>query len=180
MARRKKLSKRQKEVAEEAIEVIPHAIRGFQRAYPGISRKLAYIDTVSVAHLAVVVASRTYDPKQSQLTTYFTRAIHNSLLKELHREKRLRYGSSDRVPMELAEKDRESEHWKHELAASLSTLTNEQRQLVRARYFDQKTFEEMAEEFGCDRRTVRRRLTEVINLLGEFSENPEGDASEQR
>ena len=174
--KRHRLTKRQGKIAEAAIEIIPDAIRGFQRAYPGISRKLANIDAVSVAHLAVVVASRTYDPKRSQLTTYFSRAIHNSLLKELQKEKRLRYGSSDRVPMELAEKERESEHWKHELAASLSTLTEEQRQLVRARYFDQKTFEEMAEEFGCDRRTVRRRLTEVINLLGEFSDNPEPDA----
>lgn len=172
----RRLTKRQKMIAEEAIEIIPDAIRGFQRAYPGISRKLANIDAVSVAHLAVVVASRTYNENKSKLTTYFSRAIHNSLLKELQKEKRLRYGCPERVPIELAEKERESEHWKHELAASLATLTEEQRQLVRARYFDQKTFEEMAEEFGCDRRTVRRRLTEVINLLGEFSDNPEPDA----
>ena len=174
--RLRRLTKRQRMIAEEAIEIIPDAIRGFQRAYPGISGKLANIDAVSVAHLAVVVASRTYNPKLSQLTTYFSRAIHNSLLKEIQKEKRSRYGCSRRVPMELAENERESEDWKQELLVSLSTLTEEQRQLVRARYFDQKTFEEMAEEFGCDRRTVRRRLTEVINLLGEFSDNPEDDA----
>ena len=101
MARRKKLSKKQRAIAEEALEVIPHAIRGFQRAYPGISRKLANIDAVSVAHLAVAIASRTYNAKKSKLTTYFSRAIHNSLLKELQKEKRLRYGSSERVPKDI-------------------------------------------------------------------------------
>ena len=80
------LTKRQRKIAEEAIDIIPDAIRGFQSAYPGISGKLANIDAVSVAHLAVVVASRTYNPKLSQLTTYFSRAIHNALLKELQKE----------------------------------------------------------------------------------------------
>jgi RNA polymerase sigma factor (sigma-70 family) len=175
--KKRRLTKRQKAIAEEAIDIIPHAIRGFKRAYPGIEHKLARIDSVSVAHVAIVMAARTYDAKKSKLTTYFTRAIHNWLLKEIDREKRLRYGSADRIPLALVESELDAEQWKEDLANAMLSLTDDQRKLVRARFFSAKTFEEMAKDFDCDRRTVRRRLMDVLSFL-ESLESPLDDSSE--
>ena len=164
--RRRRLTAKQKRLAEEAIAIIPHAIRGFERAYPGISGKLAKVDAVSVANLAVVNAAMTYDPAIAKMTTYFGRAIQNALLKELHKETRLRYQSPCRVPIEAAEMRQQCESWKNDLYAAWKALGEEQRKLVRLRYFDGKTFEEMAADLGCDRRTVRRRLTEALIMMG--------------
>lgn len=163
--KKKRLTVKQKRLAEEAIDLIPKAIRGFEKSFPGVREKLSKVDAVSVANLAIVEAARTYDERKSKPTTYFTKAIVHALLKELRRERRFRYASSDRVTLELAEREQPCEVWKSDLQVAFSMLTECQRQLVRARYVDRKTFEEMADDLGCDRRTVRRRLLEAIDSL---------------
>ena len=166
MARTKRLTKRQKRLAEEAVSLIPGAIQGFRLAYPGVGGKLARIDAVSVANLAIVTAARTYDEALSKPTTYFTRAVHHALLKELHREKRLGYCHPDRVPLETAERKQDCEVWKSDLYVAYLLLGEDERQLVRSRYFEQKTFEQIASDLGCDRRTVKRRLEDALRSLG--------------
>ena len=158
----KKLTARQQARAEEALAVVPHAIRSFARAYPGIGWKLAAVDAVSVANLAVVVAARTFDPKKSKTTTYFGRAIHNALLKAIDREHRHRPAS--RVAIEVALRE-VTEHSNQDVAAVLLSLSEDQRQLVRARFYSRMTLAEIADDLGIDRRTVRRRLEEIKTLL---------------
>lgn len=164
----KKLTARQRARAEEALVVVPHAIRAFSKAYPGITWKLAAIDAVSVANLAVVVAARTWDPKRSKATTYFSRAISNALLKAIEREHRHRPAGRVSLDVALGEATEDSSE---DIAAVLLSLSEAQRQLVRARFYSKMTLAEIAEELGIDRRTVRRRLEEIKTLLVEASES---------
>jgi len=169
----KKLTARQRARAEEALVVVPHAIRAFSKAYPGITWKLAAIDAVSVANLAVVVAARTWDPDRSKATTYFSRAISNALLKAIEREHRHR--PAGRVPLDVAIDEGATEDSSEDVAAVLLSLSEAQRQLVRARFYSKMTLAEIAEELGIDRRTVRRRLEEIKTLLVEASGNHSPD-----
>lgn len=170
MMPRRRLTKKQKALAEQAVELVPRAIGGFKLAYPGVSGKLSRIDAVSVANLAIVNAARTYNQKLSKVTTYFTRAIYHALLKEIHKEKRMGYSSPDRVSLDAAERKRECTSWKSDLYVAYLMLSEDQRQLVRSRFYERRTFEELAVEMGCDRRTVKRRLEEALRALGATSD----------
>lgn len=178
--KKKKLTRKQQELAADAVEYIPQAVRAFAKSYPGVHARLARIDAVGVAQLAIVRAARTYDSSKSKPSTYFTAAIFNALLKELARETRHGYGSSRRVPLETAESEQAARQQVLDVAAAVAALREEDRKLVIARYVSNCTYEEMAEEHGCDRRTVRRRLVAIVKEIGldlgfdpELSESPE-------
>jgi RNA polymerase sigma factor (sigma-70 family) len=164
--KRRKLTRKQQELAADAVEYIPQAVRAFTKCYPGVHAKLARIDAVGVAHLAIVRAARTYDSGKSKPNTYFTAAIFNALLKEIGRETRHGYGSPRRVPLETAESELAPRQQLADVAAAVAALREEDRRLVVARYVSNCTYEEMAEEHGCDRRTVRRKLVAIVKEIG--------------
>ena len=160
----RRLTKRQRRLAEDALEVVPKAIAGFCRAYPGIHKKLERIDAVSVAHLAVVRAAKTYDKTKSKVTTYFTMAIFNALLKELAREQRQ---SPDglRLPVEMADGVSLGDMLGADMRKALSMLPDESRAFLFSRYYEGKTLDEIAGDSGLDRRTVRRRINLAVSQL---------------
>lgn len=160
------LTDAQRALAESAIEIVPKAIHAFRCRYPSLRKRLLRIDAESVAYMAICKAAVTYDATKSKVTTYFSMAIRNALLKEVDRERRYRYDSPDRVPMELAEALSMA---KYGLATKLQTaiarLPAKCRKLIYLRFYRGMSLREIGEHTKCDPRTAGRRLTVALEAL---------------
>lgn len=156
------------------MEVVPKAIAAFRCRYPSLRRQVANIDSTSVAYLAICRAVRTYDPAQSKPTTYFSTAIRNAILKEIDRNRRARYDSPDRIPMELAEAlavaGRGSTGRLH---VAIARLPAKYRRLIQSRFYKGLSLREIGEQAGCDPRTIRRRLSAALAVLQSLLESDE-------
>ena len=160
------MTPREQALAEEAMAIVPVVINSMGRSFPGIKKKLARIDARSVAYVAVCRATQTYDPEKSRVTTYFSSAIRNALLKELARSQKLRYDSPDRVSMELAERATVRQgSQQSKLPAALSVLPCSARRLIASRYYDGLSIREMGILFKCNEKTVRLRLRRAVEAL---------------
>lgn len=160
------LTESQQQLAEQAMPIVPKVIAAFGRRYPHLRRQLASIDATSVAYLAICRAARTYDPEQSRVTTYFSTAIRNAVLKEIDRNRRQRYDSPDRVPMEMAEAlAAGGKNVAARLQGAVARLPAKSRRLIHARFYKGLSLREIGEQAGCDPRTIQRRLTAVLYIL---------------
>lgn len=160
------LTQAQRLVAEEAMAVVPKAIIAFRCRYPTLRKPLRQIDATSVAYLAVCRAAKTYNPEQSKVTTYFSMAIRNALLKEIDRNRRARYDSPDRVPMELAEALAVSPNgMPTKLQTAIARLPARYRRLVHLRYYRGLSLREIGDCARCDPRTIKRRLDVALGVL---------------
>lgn len=156
----------ERSLAEEAMAIVPVVINSMGRSFPGIKKKLARIDAKSVAYMAVCRATQTYNPDKSRVTTYFSSAIRNALLKELARSQRLRYDSPDRVSMELAERATVRQGGQQaKLPAALSVLPNSARRLIASRYYDGLSIREIAVRLKMNEKAVRRQLRRAVEEL---------------
>ena len=162
------MTEAERSLAEEAMAIVPVVINSMGRSFPGIKKKLARIDAKSVAYVAVCRATQTYNPDKSRVTTYFSSAIRNALLKELARSQRWRYDSPNRVPMELAERATvRQDSQQSKLLAALSVLPGEARRLVASRFYDGMSIRELAVEFHCNEKTIRARLRRAVAVLAD-------------
>ena len=160
------LSPEQQRLAEQAMGIVPKALAAFRYRYPSLRKQYAQIDAQSVAYLAICRASVTYDATKSQVTTYFTTAIRNALLKEIDRNRRARYDSPERVPMEIAEALAVAPNKiSGRLQAAVARLPPKARRLIHLRFFRGLSLREIGEQSGRDPRTVRRRLDDALGLL---------------
>lgn len=161
------LTPEQQALAEQAMEIVPKAIVAFRCRYPALRKQIAAIDSTSVAYLAICRAAVTYDPAQSKVTTYFSMAVRNALLKEIDRNRRHRYDSPDRVPLELAEALVVGKQ--HALSTRIQTaiarLPAKSRTLIHMRFFRGLSLREIGEQAGCDPRTISRRLAVALGRL---------------
>lgn len=148
--------------------VVPKVIVAFRCRYPTLRKQLAAIDATSVAYLAICRAAVTYDPAKSKITTYFSTAIRNALLKEIDRNRRHRYDSPDRVPMELAEAlvTARKYGFSTRIQTAIARLPAKSRTLIHLRFFRGLSLREIGEQAGCDPRTIRRRLAVALERLG--------------
>lgn len=163
------MTNEERELAQQAMEIVPVVINSMHKSFPGIRKKLARIDARAVAYMAVCRAAQTYDPDKSRVTTYFSSAIRNALLKELAKSQRLRYDSPNRVPLELAERATVRQDGRQQvLPAALSVLPNGARRLIASRYYEGMSIREMAIVFECNEKTVRQRLRRAVELLAEI------------
>jgi len=161
------LTDAQKLLAEEAMAVVPKAIIAFRCRYPTLRKPLRQIDATSVAYLAICRAATTYDPDKSKVTTYFSMAIRNALLKEIDRNRRARYDSHERVPMELAEALAAAPRsMATKLQTAIARLPGKYRKLIQLRYYRGLSLREIGEQAKCDPRTIRRRLAAALDVLG--------------
>lgn len=151
-------------IAQGALSIVPVVINSMGRSYPGIRARLARIDARSVAEMAVCKAAQTYDPAKSQVTTYFSSAIRNALLKEVAKNQRLRYDSPLRVPLVLVERAAPG-GLQPALKAAVSLLPVSARRLIVSRYYHSLSIREMAELYACNQKTVRSRLRLAVSLL---------------
>jgi hypothetical protein len=165
------MTQEERALAEQAISIVPVVINSMNRSFPGISGKLAKIDAKSVAYVAVCRAAQTYDPEKSQVTTYFSSAIRNALLKELAKTQRLRYDSPERVSLELAERvaPRQSDQ-QRKLPAALSVLPAGERSLIASRYYSGMSIKEMSVLYKCNQKAVRARLKKAVESLAQLLE----------
>lgn len=163
---RMRLTAEQQALAEQAMEIVPKALSAFYRRYPTLRRQFAAIDSTSVAYLAVCRAARTYEPEQSKVTTYFSTAIRNAVLKEIDRNRRHRYDSPERVPLEIAEAlTAKGQGASTRLQNAIARLPAKSRRLVHARFYRGLSLREIGEQAGCDPRTIQRRLTAALYIL---------------
>ena len=160
------LTGEQQAIVEQAMPIVPKVIAAFRRRYPTLRRHVEAIDAQSVAYLALCRAVRTYDPQKAKPTTYFSVAVRNAMLREIDRNRRLRYDSSDRIPLELAEhltagKGRSS----GKLHGAIARLPAKSRRLIQLRFYKGQSLREIGEQAGCDQRTIRRRLEAALSVL---------------
>ncbi len=162
-----RLTEAQKALAEKAAAIVPKAVAAFRCRYPTLRKQLASIDATSVAYMAVCRASVTYDPEKSQITTYFSMAIRNALLKELDRNRRARYDAPNRVPMEIAEAlvAGKQHALSARIQASIARLPPAYRRLLDLRFFRGLSLREIGEQAGCDPRTIQRRIAAALSAL---------------
>lgn len=161
-----RLTDGQKALVEEAMEVVPKALAAFARRYPSLRRQIRSIDAESVAYLAICRASRTYDPERSQITTYFSMAIRNAVLKEIDRNRRHRYDAPERVPLEMAEAlAAGGKNVATRLQGAVARLPAKSRRLIHARFYKGLSLREIGEQAGCDPRTIQRRLAAALQVL---------------
>jgi RNA polymerase sigma factor (sigma-70 family) len=156
-------------LAEEAMAIVPVVLNSMGRSFPGIKHKLRGIDAQSVAYMAICRAAQTYDPDKSKVTTYFSSAIRNALLKELARSQRLKYDSPDRVPYELAEREAQRQSGRStNLPAALSVLPAAERRLVASRYYYGMSIREISIVFKLNEKLVRARLKTAVQTLSQL------------
>jgi RNA polymerase sigma factor (sigma-70 family) len=167
-----RLTDEQRRLASEAVGIVPAAIAAFRMRYPTLRKQLASIDAESVAYLAVCRASRTYDASRSKITTYFSMAVRNALLKELDRNRRARYDSPLRVPMELAEALALARpNHSLRLQAAIARLPAKSRRLLHLRFWRGMSLREMGEHVRINPRTIRLRLDEALETLRSLLQN---------
>jgi RNA polymerase sigma factor (sigma-70 family) len=161
-----RLTDEQRQLAEQAMEIVPKAIIAFRCRYPTLRKQVASIDAESVAYLAICRAATTYDPAQSKITTYFSMAVRNALLKEIDRNRRARYDSPDRVPLELAEALAIApSSMSTKLQTAIARLPAKARKLIHLRFYKGLSMREIGEQSRCDPRTIRRRLSVALEML---------------
>lgn len=163
------LTDEERALAEQAMAVVPVVINAMNRSFPGIRKKLAGIDATSVAYVAICRATQTYDPDKSQVTTYFSAAIRNALLKELAKIQRYRYDSPGRVSLEQAEKETCTQgSQSKKLLAALSVMPEEARMLIASRYYSGMSIKEMGIAYRCNQKKMRLRLKQAVAMLSEI------------
>lgn len=160
------LTDEQRRLVESAMPVVPKVIAAFWKKYPHLRKPLQRIDAEGVANLAICKAARTYDPAKSQVTTYFSTAIRNALMKEIDKTRRLRYDSPLRVPLESAIKLVTADpDTSRRLEQAISHLPAKTRRLIYARFYQGCSLRELGQQSGCDARTIRRRLDIALARL---------------
>jgi RNA polymerase sigma factor (sigma-70 family) len=160
------LTDEQRSLVESAMPVVPKVIAAFWKKYPHLRKPLGRIDAECVANLAICKAARTYDPSKSKVTTYFSTAIRNALLKEIDKTRRLRYDSPLRVPLEMAMRTVAAEETPYtRLQLAIARLPPKTRRLVYARFYQGRSLRELGQQSGCDSRTIRRRLEAALKKL---------------
>ena len=170
----RRMTDEERAIAEEAMAIVPVVINAMGRSFPGIRKKLRRIDAHSVAYMAICRAAQTYRPDKSKVTTYFSSAIRNALLKELARSQRLRYDSQDRVPYELAEREAQRQSGRStKLPAALSVLPAAERRVVASRYYYGMTIREIAVVLDMNEKLVRLRLKSAVQTLSQLLGNQE-------
>jgi DNA-directed RNA polymerase specialized sigma24 family protein len=161
----RRLSDAQKAQAEEAMAFVPSAVRAFVAKHPCYARLLPKCDLTSVAHMAVVEASFTYDATKSQPTTYYGSAIRHALLKEVRRLQRSRECANERVDFSKALNLKGTLDQRQQAIACLSLLPLEDRTLIEAHVLEGRSLMSLGRELDRDWRTIKARLTKAVELL---------------
>lgn len=151
-------------LAEDAMRFVPKAIAALRSSFPGIHHQLQRIDAESVAYLAICRAAQTYNPEKSAPTTYFSRAIRNAILKEIAKRKRLLIDGPMRVALAEVEMDGHDQS-STVVGRALSSMPDYLARVIRGRYYNQMSLEEIAAQEGCSRYAVRRNMAKALLLF---------------
>jgi len=160
----RRLTARQRTLAEESMRFIPPGIAVFVRRNPDLRQAVRRVDLESVAMHAVCMAALTYDREKSQPTTYFGSAIRHALYRAVLRQKRMdeRFVLLGGVGDASTAK---SNRLERRASQALRLLSIADRLLLEDRLIDQVTLEQLAEELHCDPRTVSKRVQRAVETL---------------
>lgn len=160
----RKMTNRERALAEEAMVFVPKAIAALARSYPGIHRHLVKIDAEGIAYLAICKASQTYNKEKSSPTTYFSRAIRNAILKEIAKRRKLLIDGPMRVALADVELDGHS-NADLKVNRAIMSMPEELARILRRRYHMGMSLSEIAAAESCTRSTIRRKLTKAQLLF---------------
>jgi DNA-directed RNA polymerase specialized sigma24 family protein len=173
----RRLTAEQQARAADALRLVPVAVRSFKSQHPSYHRLFAACDLTSVAQLAVVEASSTYDPAKSQPTTYYGSAIRHALLKEVRRVQRSRVSANERVHLDKALDMTASPDDRHRALTCLQQMTATDRALVEAVVIEGRSLMSVGRQEARDWRTIKSRLKSAVDRLAacvsEHSDGPE-------
>jgi RNA polymerase sigma factor (sigma-70 family) len=160
----RKMTGKERALAEDAMRFVPKAIAALCRSYPGIHVQLQRIDAESVAYLAICRAAQTYNADKSRPTTYFSRAIRNAIIKEIAKRRRLLVDGPMRVALADVEMDGHSPAGER-VRRAVASMPEELARILRRRYHMGMNLSDIAEAEQCTRSTVRRKLTKALLLF---------------
>jgi RNA polymerase sigma factor (sigma-70 family) len=163
--KQRRLTDAQKALAEAALPLVPSAVRAFTAKHLCYARILRHLDMTSVAQMAVVEASFTYDPAKSKPTTYYGTAIRHALLKEVKRHQRSRESANERVDFAKALNLSGTLDQRQQALACLRRLPPEERELIEAHVIEGRSLMSLGREHGRDWRTIKSRLLASVEKL---------------
>lgn len=162
---KRRLTKRQQRVAEDALQYVEPAVTMYRLRNPSYRKAFRVIDAYSVARYAVADAARTYDPKKSLPTTYFSASIRNALYREVQKWKRSREGSAERMHIDKVIDSHVTYDNQTIALECLKQLPEEQRDLVERHLLDGQSLLAIGDLIGRDWRTVRSRIARSLAQL---------------
>lgn len=163
--RKRRLTDDQRQRAEEALVLVPAAIRAFIAKHMCYSRIIRHCDMVSTAEMAVVEASFTYDPAKSKPTTYYGSAIRHALLKEVRRAQRSREGANERIDLAKALGLKFTRDQRQQALACLRLMPPDDKALIEAVVVEGRSLMSIGREKDRDWRTIKARLTAALGRL---------------
>jgi RNA polymerase sigma factor (sigma-70 family) len=181
---KRRLTAKQQLQAEQALEFVGPAVRAYITKNPSYRKAFRVIDAYSVARLAVTDAAKTYNPKRSQPTTYFSTAIRNALFREVQRFIRSKEGSDQRMYFPIVIDENPVDVQRTIALECLSDLPVSQRDLVERHILEGHSLLSIGQSIGRDWRTVRARINKTLELLqrcwedDSISYNAEVDSSD--
>lgn len=152
-------------MAEAALPMVPVAVRAFVARHRCYARLLRHCDMQSVAEMAVVEASFTYDPSRSKPTTYYGTAIRHALLKEVRRAQRSKEGANERIDLAKALGMEFSKDRRQQALECLRLLPPAERELIEAHVLEGRSLISLARARGRDWRTIKSRILEACESL---------------
>ena len=162
------LSEQQSQYVAEALAIIPAAVRTFRKRHPAWRACLGRLDVESICHLAICKAATTYNPARSQVTTYFSMAMRNALVKAVQKE--YRYVQAGRAPTQeaieaRAAEARLTERLQGSVQEALSKLPPRSKFLLHLKFARKMSLRQLAEHSGRDARTIQNWLNEAMDQM---------------
>ena len=173
------LDDKQQKLVEDSLHIVPKVITAFVKKYACLREVARCCDLESAAYLALCTAARTYDPDRPDAaapTTYFYRAIHNGLLREVQKEINTQAHSIARIPLEEVHNRSKPEPPKHEVAFEvLQNISDRDRDWIE-RYIlygarSDGGYATFSRESGIDHRRVRKIILDLVEELSRLVEN---------
>ena len=173
------LTSEQQKLVEDSLHIVPKVITAFVKKYACLREVARVCDLESAAYLALCTAARTYDPSRPDAaapSTYFYRAIHNGLLREVQREINTQAHSIARIPLEEVPNRQKPPDYKHEIAYdAMMKLSDRDRDWVE-RYIlcgarSNGGYATFSRESGIDHRRVRKIILNLLEELSRLAEN---------
>lgn len=173
------LNEKQQRLVEDSLHIVPKVITAFIKKYACLREVARVCDLESAAYLALCSAAKTYDPDRPDAaapSTYFYRAIHNGLLREVQKEINTQAHSMARIPLEEVPNRGKVPCHKHEVAyAALQGISERDRDWIERHILygarSDGGYATFSRESGIDHRRVRKIILELLEELSRLAEN---------
>lgn len=148
--------------AEDHLGLVRRVLNKFR---PG--EELDDSDLYAVGCLALVEATRTFDPSKSRFSTWASRIVLQRVVDEMRRS-----GREGGVPLpDEFPSDSPGEmpvHLVKDILALRKSDSREERagkRLLRGRYLDEKTLSQLGREMGVSKEAARKRIESAISMI---------------